>query len=69
MRTDVPTIAAPPSTNTSTVGGNSPGFDERWTAWQAKGAARDRAFRRKMAFAAPIVLVVAAVVLYALFGR
>jgi small-conductance mechanosensitive channel len=54
---------------TSTAGGDSPGFDERWAAWQANGAAHDRAVRRKMAFAAPILLFVAAVVMYALFGR
>jgi small-conductance mechanosensitive channel len=69
MVTDVPTIAAPPSTTTSAAGGDSPGFDERWAAWQANGAAHDRAVRRKMAFAAPILLFVAAVVMYALFGR
>jgi small-conductance mechanosensitive channel len=43
--------------------------DERWAAWQAKGAAHDRAVRRKMAIAAPILLVVVAVVMYALLGR
>jgi hypothetical protein len=43
-------------------------FDERWAAWEAKGAAHDRAVRRKMAIAAPI-LIVAAVVIYALLGR
>jgi len=42
--------------------------EERWAAWQAKGAAHDRAFRRKMAIAAPVLLVVAAVV-YTLLGR
>jgi len=55
--------------NTSTAGGGSPGFDERWAAWQAKGAAHDRAVCRKMAFVAPILLLVAAVVMYALLGR
>jgi hypothetical protein len=43
-------------------------FDERWAAWQAKGAAHDRAVRRRMAIAAPI-LIVAAVLAYALLGR
>jgi hypothetical protein len=69
MVTDLQAIAAPPSTNTSTAAGDSPGFAERWAAWQAKGAAHDRAVRRKMALAAPIRLLVAAVVMYALFGR
>ena len=40
--------------------------DERWAAWQAKGTAHDRAFRRKLAVAAPIVVVLAAIV-FALF--
>jgi hypothetical protein len=44
-------------------------FDERWVAWQAKGAAYDRAVRRKMAIAGPIFLLVAAIVFYALIGR
>ncbi len=44
-------------------------FDERWAAWQAKGAAHDRAVRRRMAIAAPMLLVVVAVVMYALLGR
>jgi hypothetical protein len=56
-------------TTTSTVGGQSPGFDERWAAWQAKGVAHDRAVRRKMAFAALVLPLVVAVVMYALFGR
>ena len=46
----------------------SSGFEERWAAWQAKGAAHDRAVRRKMAFAVPILLAAAGVV-YALLGR
>jgi hypothetical protein len=69
MVTDVQAVAPRVSTNTSTAVGDSPGSDERWAAWQAKGAAHDRAVRRKMAFAAPILLLVAAVVMYALFGR
>jgi small-conductance mechanosensitive channel len=44
-------------------------FDERWAAWQAKGAAHDRAVHRKMAIVAPTVLIVAAVLAYALFAR
>jgi hypothetical protein len=43
-------------------------FEERWAAWQARGAAHDRAVRRKIAIAAPIIAVVA-VILYALLGR
>jgi hypothetical protein len=46
----------------------TPTFEERWAAWQARGAAHDRAVRRKLAIAAPI-LAVAAVILYALLVR
>ena len=60
----VPT-AAPPSTTTS----EPPSFDERWAAWQAKGAAHERAVRRKMAFALPVLVVIAAIVIYLLFRR
>jgi hypothetical protein len=63
------TVVAPPGTPTSPPVTDSATFDERWAAWQAKGAAHDRAARRKMAIAAPILLVVVAVVLYALLGR
>lgn len=41
---------------------------ERWATWQAKGAAHDRAVRRKMTIAAPIAIIVA-VIIYALLGR
>jgi hypothetical protein len=44
-------------------------FDERWEAWQAKGAAHDRAVRRKLAIAAPLVAIVAAAIFYALLSR
>jgi hypothetical protein len=40
-------------------------FDERWAAWQARGAAHERAVRRRVAIAAPL-LAVAAAILYAL---
>ena len=69
MATTVSTVVAPSGTPTSTPVAESTTFDERWAAWQAKGAAHDRAARRKMAIAAPILLVVAAVVMYAFFGR
>jgi hypothetical protein len=69
MATTAATVVAPPGTPTSTLVTDSATFDERWAAWQAKGAARDRAFRRKVAFAAPILILIAAVVAYALLGR
>jgi hypothetical protein len=43
-------------------------FEERWAAWQARGAAHDRAVRRKTAIAAPILVAIAAV-LYVLLIR
>ena len=45
-----PVAAARPSTPAPSHESEAP-FDERWAAWQAKGAARDRAFRRKLALA------------------
>ena len=68
MATRIPTVAASPPAALSTAVPEAASFDERWAAWQAKGAAHDRAFRRKMAVAAPI-LFVAALVVYALRVR
>jgi hypothetical protein len=39
----------------------SPTFEERWAAWQARGAAHDRAVRRRVTIAVPILLVAAAI--------
>jgi hypothetical protein len=73
MITDVPTnvqiAAAPQQGATSVPVAESTSFDERWAAWHAKGAAHDRAVRRKLGFVAPVLLVIAAAVLYALLGR
>jgi hypothetical protein len=66
MTIAVSTVAAPPGTPTSTPVTDSAAFDQRWAAWQAKGFARDRAFRGKMTIAAPILLGVMAVVIYTL---
>ena len=60
-----PVAAAHPSTLTPAQASEAT-FDERWAAWQAKGAARDRAFRRKLALAAPIVIIIVAVIVFAL---
>jgi hypothetical protein len=49
--------------------GESASFDERWAAWQAKGAAHDRVVLGRMAIAAPVLIVVAAVILYVFVGR
>jgi hypothetical protein len=54
--------------STSTPVREPASFDERWAAWKAKGIAHDRAVRRKMTIAAPM-LVIVALVIYALFGR
>ncbi len=43
-------------------------FNERWAAWQARGAAHDRAVRRKLATGVPIVAAVAAL-LYLVLAR
>jgi hypothetical protein len=58
-----------PEVPTSTTADEPVSFDERWAAWQAKGAAHDRAVRRKMAVAAPILIIIAAIIVYALLGR
>jgi hypothetical protein len=47
----------------------SASFDDRWAAWQTKGAVHDRAVRRRIGFAGPILIVVTAAVVYALLGR
>lgn len=67
MRTNLADVTAPSTAARTIPVVESPGFGERWAAWQAKGAAHDRGGRRRMAFAAPILLLVAAGVLYAFF--
>jgi small-conductance mechanosensitive channel len=69
MAIDVPTVGARPQAAISTAVAEAASFEERWAAWQARGAAHDRAVRRKMTVAAPILLVVAVVVFYVLLGR
>ena len=41
-------------------------FEDRWAAWEAKGAAHDRALRRKLALSAPIAIIVVAIIVFAL---
>jgi small-conductance mechanosensitive channel len=69
MAIDVKSVAVPPQAAISTAVPEAASFDERWAAWQAKGVAHDRAVRRKMAVALPILIAVAAVVIYLLQGR
>jgi hypothetical protein len=68
MAIHLPTAAASPPAVVSTTKPETASFDERWAAWLAKGAAHDRSVRRRMAVAAPILLAVAAGVIYVL-GR
>ena len=37
----------------------SPGFEERWAAWEARGEAQDRALRRKFNIAVPVLALLA----------
>jgi hypothetical protein len=62
-------VAAPPPAANSIAVTEATSADERWAAWQAKGAAHDRAVRRKTGFVVPILMVAVAVVLYTLLGR
>jgi small-conductance mechanosensitive channel len=70
MTIQLPPVASP-GVPPPTILGQTATFDERWAAWQAKGAVHDRAVRRKMAIAAPILIILTAVVIYVytLFGR
>ena len=67
MALPVPLVAAPEVSLSATTP-KTPTEDERWSAWKAKGAAHDLAVRRKVMVAAPVLIVVA-VILYALLGR
>jgi hypothetical protein len=68
MAVETPTVATH-EVLTSTSIQEPASFDERWAAWQAKGAAQDRAVRRRMAIAVPILIAVAAILASALLGR
>ena len=68
MAIDIPTVPAQ-SASAFTTASESTDFDQRWDAWREKGAAEDRAFRRRMTQLVPIVIIVAAVCMYALLGR
>ena len=45
-----------------------PAFEARWAAWIARGAAHDRAVRRRVRFAAPLAAI-AAIAAYLSFVR
>jgi hypothetical protein len=69
MAVELPTVAAPDPPTSAAAGEPAPDFDERWAAWQAKGAAHHRAVRRRLAIAAPILVLLIAALLYVLVGR
>jgi hypothetical protein len=58
-----------PDITASTIEREHGTFEDRWAAWRAKGIAHDRAVRRKMAIAAPLVLVAGALVMFAVLAR
>jgi hypothetical protein len=45
-----------------------PDFDARWAAWMARGAAHDRAVRRRLVDVVPAAIAVG-VIVYALLPR
>jgi hypothetical protein len=45
-----------------------PDFDARWAAWMARGAAHDRAVRRRLVGVVPAAIAVG-VIVYALLAR
>ncbi len=45
-----------------------PAFEARWAAWIARGAAHDRAVRRRVRLAVPVAAI-AAIAAYLLFVR
>ena len=45
-----------------------PDLDARWAAWQARGAARDAAFRRRLSIVVPAAIVFT-IIVYALLVR
>jgi len=66
MAVERPSVAAPQPSTPAAAHDPGSSFDERWAAWEAKGAAHDRAFRRKLAIAAPFLIIVVAVIVAAL---
>ena len=69
MAIDVPTGAALAQAPTFTTASKFADFEQQWTSWQAKSAARDRVVRRRMAVVAPVLIMLVAVMAYALVGR
>jgi hypothetical protein len=59
----------PPVVSAPAIDDELDGFAKRWDVWRAKGIAHDRAVRRKLAFAVPIAVIVAALVIAAILAR
>lgn len=66
MAVERPLVAGPQPSTPALAHEAGSTFDERWAAWEAKGAAHDRAFRRKLAVASPLLIIVVAVIVAAL---
>ena len=66
MTVQLSPVAVPEAPSALTTEREPASADERWAAWQAKGVAHDRARRRKITIAAPVLIIVAALILYAL---
>jgi hypothetical protein len=66
MALERPPVAAPAAFGQASRPESEASFDERWAAWQAKGAAQDRAFRRKLALTAPVAIIVLAAIVFVL---
>ena len=67
MAIQVPPVAAPEAFASATI--RELTSNERWAAWEVKGAAHERTVRRRMAVAAPVLIVVAAFMSYGLLPR
>jgi hypothetical protein len=65
MAADVSSIRAP-QPRTADPNQSQASFEERWAAWHSKGAAHDRAVRRRMIVAVPLVMVIVGLLSYVL---
>ena len=70
MTTENPAVVLPGTSGVSAQAPAAPATstsEERWAAWQARGDAHDRAVRRRMTIALPILLAAGLVVSALLF--
>ena len=68
MGIQFPPVEAPQLQSATAGGAETTSVDERWSAWRAKGTLHDRAVRRKLMIAVPI-LAIAALIFYMVIGR